>query len=422
VRATDQITAILSREKSYPFARVAAILIAGVFAVLLVLVCFPRPISILPAAVLLVTSSGVALLYLKRSYFALEKENEQYRKIFDAIPCYLILLDTDLRILWTDGMFRRTFGEKRGAACYEIFRGEGSPCPDCSAHKTFRDGGIYGREQRLTTEGGKAIDLIVYSAPLTDDEGEIVAVLELAVNITSVKEIQKQLILMGQAVAGMAHSIKNIMMGLDGGIYVVNRGIEADDPQEFKEGWEMVQLNYDKIARLVQDILYCSKEREPDFEVVEPNDVVKEVYDLYRDTARSYEIEINLNLDENLGEAVMDPLGLHTVVANLVSNAMDACKVDLWKDTHLIELTSRKGSDGATILEVSDNGIGMEKELKDTAFEDFFSTKGNQGTGLGLMVTQKVMDEHGGSISFRSTPSKGTTFTVVFPPRTLKTS
>ena len=57
-------------------------------------------------------------------------------------------------------------------------------------------------------------------------------------------------------------------------------------------------------------------------------------------------------------EAVIDPEGLHTVLSNLVTNAMDACKIDLWKDEHLVEIRTRQGNDGSTIIEVADNGIG----------------------------------------------------------------
>ena len=68
---------------------------------------------------------------------------------------------------------------------------------------------------------------------------------------------------------------------------------------------------------------------------------------------------------------------------------MDACKIDVWKDTHLIELRTHKGHDGSTVIEVADNGIGIDKDLKEHVFEDLFSSKGDKGTGLGLMVTQK---------------------------------
>jgi signal transduction histidine kinase len=223
----------------------------------------------------------------------------------------------------------------------------------------------------------------------------------------------------GQTVAGMAHSIKNIMMGLEGGIYVVNKGLEDKNQNEVKDGWEMVLLNFEKISQIVKDIVYCSKEREPDFQIIEPNQIVRQVHDLYKDAASRYAISIELNLDDRLKEAVADPVGFHTVLANLVTNAMDACKLDLWKDSHLIELRTHRGRDGSTRIEVADNGMGIDKDLRSHVFEDFFTSKGDKGTGLGLMVTQKIMREHGGHITFRSRPNKGTTFVVTFPNRQL---
>ena len=101
-------------------------------------------------------------------------------------------------------------------------------------------------------------------------------------DVTDVKEMQRNLALLGLTISGMAHSIKNIMMGLDGGIYVVGKGLESGDDAEVKEGWDIVLLNFDKVSRLVQDILYCSKEREPNFQPVKPNDVIREVHDLFK--------------------------------------------------------------------------------------------------------------------------------------------
>jgi histidine kinase len=276
-----------------------------------------------------------------------------------------------------------------------------------SAEMTFR-----------TLNGSKPV-LLVHASPLKNQENEIEHIIEMAVNITSVKEMQRQLILLGQTFAGMAHSIKNIMMGLEGGIYVVNRGLEDKKQDEVREGWEMVLLNFDKISRIVKDILYCSKEREPDFQRVDPNEIIRQIYGLFKDVAKKYSVSIKLDLDPDLKEAVMDPSALHNILSNLVSNAFDACKMDLWKDEHLIEIRSRRNKNGATVIEVADNGVGIDRDVREHIFEEFFSSKGDQGTGLGLMVTQKIMREHGGKITFRSRPHQGTTFVVTFPPRQL---
>jgi signal transduction histidine kinase len=272
---------------------------------------------------------------------------------------------------------------------------------------------------QLTVKKGDRVSVIAYSSPLLDEVNKLAGVIVTSVNITSIKEMQKQLILIGQTVAGMAHSIKNIMMGLDGGIYIVNSGIKGNDQKEIKDGWDIVLLNFDKLSHIVKDILYCSREREPNFGLIHPNMVATEVYNLFKDLASRYSIEIRVDLDSTLKEAVVDPEGLHTVLTNLVTNAMDACKMDLWKDTHLVEIRTRNGFDGSTIIEVADNGVGIDKDLKNHVFEDLFTSKGDKGTGLGLMVTQKIMREHGGSITFRSRPSQGTTFVVTFPQRNL---
>ena len=348
-----------------------------------------------------------------------DPRGDEYGKILDALPCYVTLQDRELNVLWSNGACRRDFGDPGGKKCHELYGIGTSRCPDCPVQQTFADGLVHSREMAVATRDGQRINVIVHSSPVPDEQGQILSVLETAVNITSVKDIQKQLILLGQTVAGMAHSIKNIMMGLEGGIYVVNKGIEDKKPDEIKEGWEMVLLNFDKISHIVKDILYCSKEREPNLQSIKPNEIVRQVHKLFKDVAASYGITIRLDLDDNVNTAVIDPQGLHTVLSNLVTNAMDACKIDLWKEEHLVEIRTRPGNNGATVIEVADNGIGIGKDLSGHMFEDFFTSKGDKGTGLGLMVTQKIMREHGGSITFRSRPSEGTTFVATFPHREL---
>ncbi len=333
------------------------------------------------------------------------------------MPCYVTVQDRDMKVLWSNRLSRNDFGEPSRKTCYRLYGIGETKCPDCPLEKTLQDGLIHSSEMTVRTRKGQRMDVIMYSSPLESDGGRITSVVETAVNITSFKDIQKQLILLGESVAGMAHSIKNIMMGLEGGIYVVNKGIEDKSQDEVKEGWEMVLLNFDKISHIVKDILYCSKEREPNLQKIKPNEVAHEVYKLFKDVASRYAIEIRLQLSHEVDDAVVDPEGLHMVLSNLVTNAMDACKMDVWKDEHLVEVRTKPGKRGSLVIEVADNGIGIDKKLRDHVFEDFFTSKGDKGTGLGLMVTQKILREHGGNVTFRSRPGQGTTFVATFPRR-----
>ena len=251
-----------------------------------------------------------------------------------------------------------------------------------------------------------------------------------------VKEATEELIeservsAIGQAVAGMAHYMKNILNGLQGGRYIVNTGLKKDEPDLLAKGWAMVENNIGKISDLALNMLAYSKEREPDYVSCNPNDIAQEVYDLMYETLearssisydrmkkKSMESRVKLvkDFDSSISECYLDPSGLHRCLLNLVTNAIDACtlEADAGKDWSVVIRTREEG-DGVR-FDIVDNGMGMTKEVQDKVFDRFFSTKAGQGTGLGLLVTQKIVDEHGGTISFESEPGKGTTFTMRFP-------
>ena len=248
--------------------------------------------------------------------------------------------------------------------------------------------------------------------------GEIEAVMEVSANITEVKRLQHQLAMMGLAVAGMAHRIKNILMGLEGGVYIINDGFERDDQDVVTEGWGMVQRNVAKIASVVKDLLYCAKGREPQFVAgTKPAEIIREVYDLYQPRTLEQGIELRLEVDASL-TATLDPESVHSLVANLVANAIDGCRFDTsgGKD-HEIVIRCRPGLADTAIIEVADNGAGIPDGVHDKVFKGFFSTKGTEGTGLGLLVVQKTVEEHGGTVSFTSREGEGTTFTATLPTR-----
>jgi len=180
----------------------------------------------------------------------------------------------------------------------------------------------------------------------------------------------------------------------------------------------MVQRNIEKVSELVLDLLSYSKERTPEPTLCKPNEIAREAVDLYQEKARKHDIRLEADLDENIQEAYTDKKSLHRVLLNLVSNAIDACIYD--PDTEKVFeviMRTRMGlndrSDTTFLVEVKDNGIGMSKEVKEKLFSRFFSTKGGKGTGLGLLVTQKIVKELGGEIWLESTEGKGTTFYVL---------
>ena len=239
-----------------------------------------------------------------------------------------------------------------------------------------------------------------------------------------VEEKTKQLVeaermaAVGQTVAGLAHAIKNITGGLTGGIFVLEKGIELDNEKYLREGWEMVEGNVAKIKNMAMDLLNYAKERKPEYQLCDPNKPAKEVYDLMIPRAREYGVTLEMDLDKRLPEVWFDPEGIHRCLLNLVTNAIDACaevgcssrKVD-------VVLQSRKPEGWAVEYNVVDNGCGMDEETRAKIFHSFFSTKGSRGTGLGLMLAKKIVDEHEGVIEVESEKGKGTKFFIRLPEK-----
>ena len=109
-------------------------------------------------------------------------------------------------------------------------------------------------------------------------------------------------------------------------------------------------------------------------------------------------------------------MALRSLLVNLLENSLDACRVDHRKPAHRV--TFKVGSDTDHIhFEVEDNGIGMDRETREKIFTLFFSSKGTEGTGLGLFIANNIARAHGGSIAVESEIDKGTHFLVRIPKR-----
>jgi signal transduction histidine kinase len=227
----------------------------------------------------------------------------------------------------------------------------------------------------------------------------------------------ERLATIGETVAGLAHSIKNILTGLHGGTYMVNTGLAKDKSDMVETGWAIVQRNIKKISDLSLEFLRYSKERVPERTLCSPNEIASEVVELLGEHAKQHNITLNKVVDTNLKEAYLDREGIYQVLLNLVSNAIDACIYDpdtskSWEVTVRTRLETDAGSGEAVLLEVTDNGMGIVDEVEKKLFTRFLSTKAGRGTGLGLLITQKIVREHGGEIHVDTKPGHGTTFSV----------
>jgi signal transduction histidine kinase len=199
-------------------------------------------------------------------------------------------------------------------------------------------------------------------------------------------------------------------------VYVVNKGFELSNQDYLQNGWDMVQRNIAKISSLAMDLLTYSKERKPEYRLAQVNEVAAEVVELLKTRAEEFRVNLTLEAADGLEPIAMDVSGIHQCLVNLVSNAIDACWPEICgHEQGQVAVRTYRHPDWAVCLEVEDNGCGIEESDKERIFTTFFSTKGADGTGLGLMNVQKIVREHQGRMEVESGLNKGSIFRLLLP-------
>jgi len=344
-------------------------------------------------------------------------------ELFDRVPVAICVIDRDFQVVDANAKFTELYGEWAGHRCYEVYKDRTERCLSCGAAKTFQDGQTREREEEGVDRLGRPTQYLVDIVPVVREDGSIPFIIEMSTDITELKNLQRQkieaerLAAVGQTVAGLAHGIKNLIMGLEGGMYVVNSGLRNNNEKRVLQGWRMLEEDIGRISSFVKEFLEFAKGRRPRVEMIQPNEVARKVVEHYRERAARQGVDLRLELGE-LGEAPMDADGIHTCLTNLVLNAIDACVMSA-KDARHVVLSSQEQDDVLT-FEVSDDGCGMDYDIKQKVFTNFFSTKASgKGTGLGLLTTRKIVQEHGGKVSFESTEERGSVFRLEFPRENL---
>jgi len=178
------------------------------------------------------------------------------------------------------------------------------------------------------------------------------------------------------------------------------------------KGFEILERNMNRLTDLVQDMLTYSKDREPEYELTDINDLVDSVVELMQNKASEYGVALSFTPAKNVEKITLDPKGIYRSVLNLVSNAIDASQD---KKNAAVTVSTSKNDSVEVVIDVVDQGCGMDEETMQSIFQPFYSKKGSKGTGLGLSVTKKIVEEHGGRIQVTSKEGKGSTFTIILP-------
>ncbi|NJB68482.1 PAS domain S-box-containing protein [Desulfobaculum xiamenense] len=365
----------------------------------------------------LVLEITVDVTEIKRLQEELRATREKYQVLFDETPCFISVLDRQFRTTASNRLYNELFGGEPGLPCHQVLAHRDAPCDNCPAARTFSDGQTHQRETVITSRDGRQYNVLVWTAPLRNDKGEVAEVMELAADITQIRELQDHLASLGLMIGSMSHGIKGMLTALDGGIYRVESGMRRDDRDKIASGWETVKDLTGRIRSMVLQMLHYAKNRDLNWERVDVAEFYDAVAALVEPKATKTGVRFVRETDGEPGFIEADAHVLSAAFVNFLENAVDACVSDTTGDKEHAVTFGLTAEPQRIRITISDNGTGMDRETREKLFTLFFSSKGCRGTGLGLFVSDKSIRQHGGDIAVDSQPGQGTTFTITIPRR-----
>jgi signal transduction histidine kinase len=227
-------------------------------------------------------------------------------------------------------------------------------------------------------------------------------------------ELQSHLSSLGLMLGSISHALKGLLTGLDAGVYLVDGGLAKGDTRQLQEGWEIVKQRFDRIRKVVLDILFYSKKRELKPERANGAALAEEVASAVAGKLAETGVLFVSDLDPDSGEFDVDATYVQAALLNILENAVDACLVGKTRRAPKVVFSLRRRKDRLE-FDILDNGVGMDAGTQEKLFTPFFSSKGDKGTGLGLFIANKIVEQHGGEITVSSAPGRGSLFRVSLP-------
>ncbi|MDA8412815.1 MAG: response regulator [Desulfobacteraceae bacterium] len=379
-----------------------------------------------------------------RAEAVIRKSKEEWERTFDAITDPIMILDNDYRIVKSNkalaDILKMTPAETEGGICCRMAHGTEEPHADCPHTRLMADGMSHATEIDEPRLGGS---FLVSVSPIFDQENKLVGSVHYARDITERKKLEEQLLqsqkmeVVGQLSGGIAHDLNNILTSIIGFATLVDMRMNESDPQ--KEHLGHVLAAADRAAELTKSLMAFSRKQIINPQPVDLNQIIAKTEKFMRRIIPE-DIEVRTSFKKDALVINADAGQIEQVLMNLGANARDAMPnggflsreadpvdmpggglLSIETDTVAMDDDFVKahgfGEPGVyALLTFSDNGVGMDAEIRKRVFEPFFTTKEvGKGTGLGLSIVYGIIKQHKGFITVYSEPGAGTTFRVYLP-------
>ena len=201
---------------------------------------------------------------------------------------------------------------------------------------------------------------------------------------------------------------------------MLEMGLSREDFKIAGGGWDILKRNLDRIVQLTMNMLTYSRQRHVELEMTRLDMLVEDCYRLLESQSEAKGVALIVDADPEMPPISVDPHLMHQAIMNLMSNAVEAAPKG--KGVVTVRVTyAEPGPQNPELnrpiaeIAVSDNGEGISKDRLSWVFEPFNTTKGLRGTGLGLAVTRRIIQDHYGRIRVETAEGKGATFRVRLP-------
>ncbi|GBD94399.1 sensor protein ZraS [bacterium BMS3Abin05] len=216
---------------------------------------------------------------------------------------------------------------------------------------------------------------------------------------------------LGQLAAGVAHELRNPLNIIGTSIYYLSKVIQNGN-KKVQEHLEIIQSEIERAQRIVTNLLNFSRKSSDERETVDVNRILNNLITLIEKDLRNSDIELQLDL-KPVPYCLANIDDLKQIFLNLIINAKEAMA-----NGGILSISIDYSPEGWVLVEISDTGAGIPKEIQPKIFDPFFTTKGEMnGTGLGLSIVQSGVRRNKGEIDLESEPGEGTTFTIRFPAK-----
>ncbi|MBF0487379.1 MAG: hypothetical protein HQK98_04395 [Nitrospirae bacterium] len=233
---------------------------------------------------------------------------------------------------------------------------------------------------------------------------------------------QAQQAAIGLAILQIIHGAKNILNALKGGKYIIESALKDDNLDLIKKGWDVTKIGIARMEDLTCGLLDLSRFNRLEIKPHSINALIGEILDACRNSQTCSEInniEVAARMENSLPEAMFDYKAVHTALMNLICNAVDTCRDKVYNSgsSGKVAINTYLDADGYVCIDVEDNGCGIGQDDMKNIFKLFYTTKHSKGNGLGLSITKKIIEEHGGRLDIDSELDRGTKFTIALPQR-----